>query len=46
MTWFVEDVWSRIFIDKNGEMYKVEYSNYKDACKNINGKIIQKKFIL
>tara|TARA_R110000824_G_scaffold15371_1_gene64706 strand:+ start:492 stop:632 length:141 start_codon:yes stop_codon:yes gene_type:complete len=46
MTWFVEDVWGRIFIDKNGQMYKVEYPTYKDACKNINGKIIQKKIIL
>ena len=41
-----KDVWGRIFIDKKGVMYKVEYPTYKDACKNINGKIIQKNIIL
>jgi len=43
---FVEDVWGRIFIDKNGQMYKVQYLTYSDSCKNINGKIIEKKIIL
>jgi hypothetical protein len=46
MTWFVKDVWERIFVDKNGLMYKVEYKNYKDASNNNNGKIICKKIIL
>ena len=46
MTWFVKDVWCRIFVDKNGQMYKVEYLDYKDASNNNNGKIIQKKIIL
>ena len=30
MTWFVKDIWERIFVDKNGQMYKVEYPTYKN----------------